>query len=339
MKKPIGVPKEARWNEEDEEWELGTRNRTGDEIGEWKWWDPDEGYLICHAFFSDDGKQLLSAKRFHPNGELASTIFFNKDRKELATYYTSTEDTYEHFPENPFKNVWKAERVVGVFPKEYNFYDKSGKLLSIEAGRSSELEKLKTAPENETAEQAITRLNKVIAIVKENEDIDEDFLEELADLHQPYQIESVSEEKLAAKEQELGIKFPPSYKEFVLKHGLIQFGKTNDFNRRLFLDYNRLSTELLYWGIDADDDFSKETKSKLDKIITFSFGDEGLQAQWFHCFDYNTLNPETGEVSIMVFDQDDSNTPLENSSDVICEASGFDAHMSAIVDQEIEFIV
>ncbi len=36
MKRPNTVPKEAKWNEDDYEWELGKRNKDGNEIGEWK---------------------------------------------------------------------------------------------------------------------------------------------------------------------------------------------------------------------------------------------------------------------------------------------------------------
>lgn len=338
MKRPNTVSKEAKWNEDDYEWELGKRNKDGDKVGEWKWWEAQEGYLCCHAFFNDNGN-LMSVKRFHANGEPSLELSYNKEGKELSTYYASAGDTMEYFPENSFKNAWKAERIVGSSPKAYDFYDKTGRLLSIQGDNASELKKLKTAPENETAEQAINRLNKVITLLKENKDLDEEIIEELDILHKPYRTQTVSEKDLIGYEENLGIQFPPSYKEFVLKHGFIKFGEVNDFNRMLFSDYSVLSDSLAYWGIDSDKAFSKETKNKLDKIITFSYGDEGLQIEWFHCFDYNTLNPETGEVSVMDFCQDDSNTPLENSSTVICQGRGFDKHMSIIVNREIELLL
>lgn len=338
MKKPVTVPEEARWNEDNYEWELGKRNKNGDEIGEWSWWEASEGYLSCHAFFTDDGN-LVSVKRFHPNGECSLELSYSQEGKELSVYYASEEDTMEYFPENRFKNAWKAERIVGSSPKAYNFYDKTGRQLSVLGNHTAEIEKLKTAPENETAEQAIKRLNKVITLLKENKDLDEEIIEELDILHKPHHIKTITETELNTYEKHLGVQFPPSYKEFVLKHGFIKFGEVNDFNRMLFSEYNVLSDSLAYWGIDSEKAFSKETKNRLDKIITFSYGDEGLQIEWFHCFDYNTLNPETGEVSVMDFCQDDSNTPLENSTTITCKGRGFDHHMSSIVNKEIEILL
>lgn len=336
MKKPEGVPQEAVWDPEDEEWCTGKRRANGDGIGEWKWWDAEEGFLICHAFF-DDSSKLISAKRFHPNGELAEDIFYDEDGNHISIHFMSTDYTEEDFPESCFKNAWKAERIAGVSPKAYRFYDKQGNLLSLE--NDSKLEELKVGPENETAEQAVKRLDKVIDLIQKSENVDEDFLEELDDFHRPFKLEDVNEEQLSQYEEKLGVIFPPSYKEFVLKNGLIQFGKKNDTCRRMFFEYQPLTTELHAWQIDADKKYTKDIKEKIDKLITFSYGDAGLQICWFHCFDYNSLNPKTGEVFIYNFDQDETNTLLDDYSETMCEVKGFDCHMSEIVDEEIEFLL
>ena len=335
-KKPATVPKAAIWNHEEEEWELGERNQEGDCIGEWKWWLAPSGHLCCHTFFDDEGK-VISATRFHPNGEVSLELTHNEEGEEVSNYYRSTADTDEYFPDTSFNNAWRAEKKVGVSPTSYNFYDKANNLLSIQSDPN--LNDLKQGKLGETAEQAIERFELVFSILKKKSKIDDDCIEEIEHHSRPYCLEKVSEEILEQHEQSLGVTFPPSYKNFVLKHGLFIFGKSNDYNRRMFLDYALMSEKLwTNWDFDAEKELSKEAKQRLDKIITFSYGDEGLQLEWYHCFDFNTLNPETGEVKIEDFNQDEMDALAFNETKPYM-GNGFDDYMRHIVDEEIEQIL
>jgi len=66
MAKPANVPADARWNEDDNEWETGDSN--DNMIGEWKWWLAPNGHLVCHTFFDEDGSEDMSFTRFHQDG-------------------------------------------------------------------------------------------------------------------------------------------------------------------------------------------------------------------------------------------------------------------------------
>ncbi|UNY97408.1 hypothetical protein MQE36_09905 [Zhouia spongiae] len=66
-------------------------------------------------FFNDNGN-LISAKRFHPNGEVSPEVSYDEERNELSTYYASVGDMMEYFHENSFKNAWKVERIVESSP-------------------------------------------------------------------------------------------------------------------------------------------------------------------------------------------------------------------------------
>lgn len=338
-KRPKNVPDAAIWNEEENEWELGKKNTKGKEIGEWNWWLAPNGHLCCQAFYSDSGK-LTALKRFHPNGELASTLHYNEDGEEVKTYFKSTGNTNEAYPESYIKNTWEARTNPQDF-FEYDYFDKDGNHLSIVSVVPA-LKDLKNGPINETAKEAITRLNTVLDLINESEDIEDYEYEEdiyLDEKHRPHCVQEVTIEDLVKYEKELNIKFPPSYKNFVLENGLIVFGEYNDYQRMMFLDYAKLGDHLeCDWGLDPKVDLSKEENDRLDKIITFSYGDEGLQTEWFHCFDYNTLNTETQEVEVVDFDQDKSYALVFKTSK-ICKTKGFDDYMSRVVDIEIKNIM
>lgn len=202
------------------------------------------------------------------------------------------------------------------------------------------IKELQTGPEGETATEAVERLNKVIDITKATIDI-YDGIDDLGidDFHRPHCVKNVSEDELEQVENRLHIKFPPSYKVFVLKFGLIVFGDYNDHKRKMFLDCSTLSDSLKEgWDLDPDFDLSKEERARLEKIITFSYGDEALQSEWFHCFDFNTLNLETQEVDIVDFSQD-APYALVRKTVKMCQVNGFDCHMSRIVNTEIKLIV
>lgn len=324
-KRPETVPNGAMWNKSDNEWELKIRGKNG-VIVEKKWWLAPNGHLCCHTYFDKMG-QMISAKRYHPNGEVSLDLSFNENGDEVSIYYHSTEKTEEYFPRGSFKNEWTAHRVVGVFPKTYVYYDVSGNLLSH---NDSSLLDLKEGAIGETAEQALNRYEKFIKKLKKNTNVNIDDLS----IYMPKTIRKVTEGELQEQEKAFGITLPPSYRKFVLKKGLIEF----DGAHKMFLDFSKLGDTFSYWDVDAKKEFSKSENERLDKLITFSDGDESLQITWFHCFDYSTLNKDTGEVEILDFDQDElwyvGKTEFE-----MCMTNGFDDYIKNIVDSYIEDIL
>ncbi|MFK7799595.1 MAG: hypothetical protein AB8E82_19235 [Aureispira sp.] len=125
QKRPVTVPKEAIWNASQNEWELGVKNDQGNYIGEWKWWLAPKGHLCCHTFFDENG-QVLSFKRFHPNGEVSRYGTFENGKQIEDVYLKSTEATTENFAYgNSDGNAFKAVKRSGV-PVSFDYFDKDG---------------------------------------------------------------------------------------------------------------------------------------------------------------------------------------------------------------------
>jgi len=298
MNRPKTVPENAAWNEEEYEWQLGEKNEEGAEIGDWVYWTSD-GHPCCVATFDKNGDVV--------------------------------ED--EHFPRSGFIEVWNCKRRDDF--GGYDFYDKDGNLRSL----GSSIRKYEKGVIGETAEQAINRFEKTVAAIKQCDIVDHDYLDEINffEIHKIYCYQTVTEDEIEKAEETLNLTFPPSYKRFVLQYGLLIFGTENENNRKMTLDFERMSDALnQYWDIDIEKDFSKEAQKRLKKIVTFSYGDEGLQLQWHHCFDFNTLNSKSGEVAVVDFDQDDSYS-LAHGSEEACKSNGFDDHMRKIVDNYIGY--
>ncbi len=296
-KKPETVPEKAFWDQQTGEWVLGKKSKDGRYIGEWKWWLAPKGHLVCHTFFKNDGS-IDRYKRFHPNGEVSQWGQMGNDGKfETRVYIRSTEETTELFPyADP--SVWRAVDK-GTIPVSYDLYDKDGKKLNaykIPAEMKKGYEDL----------EPITAFNKVCDLV-------DHVLKEVGDEFdffagfKPVFIENIKEEDLEEAEKRLNLEFPPSYKKFVIDHGLFKIGEEKQSEFRLLppQEIGRLSDGLEKdWGVDWTK-FPARNKEIMDKIIYFSLGDEELQIVWYYCFDYNTLNPETGEVELISFNQHD----------------------------------
>lgn len=96
-RRPTHLPKEAKWNSQDEHWELGKYStkpkfkNVG--AGEWKYW-AKEGHLCCIAHFNDEGAQDGITERFHPDGTSASRgEWKNGNRNGHFVYIRSHHDT------------------------------------------------------------------------------------------------------------------------------------------------------------------------------------------------------------------------------------------------------
>lgn len=66
--RPANVPADAVYNPDENEWELGDRNASGDPVGPWMWWHPT-GEKACEATYDDQGRLHGLLTRWHPNGE------------------------------------------------------------------------------------------------------------------------------------------------------------------------------------------------------------------------------------------------------------------------------
>lgn len=129
QERPITVPKEAIWNASQNEWELGEKNDQGKYIGEWKWWLAPKGHLCCHTLFDDKGN-MLSFKRFHPNGEVSRYGTFENGEQIEDVYLKSSEPTSEVFAfGNSDDKVYKAVKIKGI-PVSFDYYDKDDNHLN-----------------------------------------------------------------------------------------------------------------------------------------------------------------------------------------------------------------
>lgn len=138
--RPTTVPKEAVWNWSQGEWELGEKNESGKYIGEWKWWLAPNWHLCCHTFF-DENWNMLSFKRFHPNGEVSRYGTFENGEQVEDIYLKSTESTTEIFAYwNSDDNVYKAVKKIGS-PVSFDYYDREGNHLNPEIKKKVLFEK------------------------------------------------------------------------------------------------------------------------------------------------------------------------------------------------------
>lgn len=119
--KPTNVPKEAVWNESENEWELGRRNEDGQEIGEWKWWLAPNGHLCCHTFFKEDGSGDFTFTRFHPDGSYSQKGQYvdGVQHGEFISRKSVNETTEIYNPRDGFKAVTKFDE--GYVVEEHYF--------------------------------------------------------------------------------------------------------------------------------------------------------------------------------------------------------------------------
>jgi len=331
--KPITVPELAIWNFRENEWELGKKNEKGRFIGEWKWWKSPNGYLICETSFDNEGN-IETFKRFHPNGEISQSGKGKNGKFVKRIWQRSTEATTEGFPSVP-KYVWKAAQRCGEIPVEYDIYDQDGNHLN---GKIEIPNQLKESSENETAKEALDRLEKVIEIAQEFRHKDDN---NLKDYSKPVYFQKIELKEINAAEKRLNIKLPPSYVQFVTTFGLFKLGIKNKEHARLLhpSKIEKLSSDLENkWEISLEE-YGAEEKDIMENIYYFSMGDEQLQICWYNCFDYNTLNPTTGEVDVLDFDYHDWDWMMNKSDRELFKDRGFDIYVFQVVNEEIESIL
>ncbi len=112
--RPISVPRIAKWNPDENEWELGGHNKDGYVTGVWKWWLAPKGHLVARTIFSGEYGENLSYTRFHPDGTPSRKGKISSgDNIGTAIYIKSREPSDEVFavPSSAegYDTLWKAE--------------------------------------------------------------------------------------------------------------------------------------------------------------------------------------------------------------------------------------
>ena len=108
MERPQGVPEEAFWSEDENEWCLAERDDEGEYHGVVKWWRPD-GTLCCVTDYVH-GTPHGSFKRLHENGEVSREGGFESGQLHgTNVFHRSTGETTENFPHGLSDAVRRAE--------------------------------------------------------------------------------------------------------------------------------------------------------------------------------------------------------------------------------------
>ncbi|WP_219011097.1 SMI1/KNR4 family protein [Aquimarina litoralis] len=199
---------------------------------------------------------------------------------------------------------------------------------------------LKKGVEGETAKEALNRLEKIIEIIQK-EQLKVSSVPIDLSKSKPFFFQKITVDEIVGAENKLGVKFPPSYKDFIMTCGLFKLGSENQNYSRL-LHPNEIGTLSIALEIDWDiswNSYNPNSKTIMDKIYYFAMGDEDLQLCWYHCFDYNTINEKTKEVMVLDFNQSDWEWMLDDSDIKPCEYNGFDRHVTNVVNNEIERIL
>ncbi|WP_164019578.1 thioredoxin domain-containing protein [Pyxidicoccus trucidator] len=117
---PPGVPPEAEWDENDQEWAHGGHDEDGEKHGPWKYWRADG--TLCNASNMEHGKPHGPFQRFHEGGAVSQDgQFVEGDLHGPRTWYATDGFTTERMHENGVSEqvrktimVYDHGRVVGV---------------------------------------------------------------------------------------------------------------------------------------------------------------------------------------------------------------------------------
>ena len=126
--RPNTVPVEAKWNEEENEWEMGEYNEDGSEKGEWKWWLAPNGHLVCHTFYKDDSSGDMTFTRFHPDGTFSQKGSYvdGVQHGEFISQKSANETTEIYGPRDGYKAVTTFDEGYVV---EEHYFDKNGNTM------------------------------------------------------------------------------------------------------------------------------------------------------------------------------------------------------------------
>ena len=190
-------------------------------------------------------------------------------------------------------------------------------------------EELKVGHENETAQEALERYNKV-AELRDSE-------------YKVVYTQKISMEEIKEAEKTLGIKLPQQYVDFVTTYGLFKIDSYYGSAWELLHPSKFISVYQALeegWEFDesmyAEYDIDEAGQQNLKNIYCFSMGDRQLQIVWYCCFDFTRPHPTTGEAQIAHFDQDDwywmAESPKVEDS---MFRSTFDEHVRGLINREL----
>ncbi len=95
--RPPGVPEDARFNTDEEQWERGAKAK-GKNVGPWTWWRAD-GSRACATTFDDEGRLHGDFARYHPDGAVSRVgTFAHGQHVGRESFYRSPHRSAEHFP-------------------------------------------------------------------------------------------------------------------------------------------------------------------------------------------------------------------------------------------------
>ena len=126
--RPASVPPDARWVEEDREWESGGLSRAGKKHGQFRYWRADG--TLCNECVLREGKPHGPFKRFHESGEVSQEgRYVDGELHGLRVWHGTDQPTTEQrLAPGMGEAVWRSEmkydmgRVVSV-----RHFDRAGK--------------------------------------------------------------------------------------------------------------------------------------------------------------------------------------------------------------------
>lgn len=130
MDKPDGVPPDAEWSADDNEWVLGPRNAGGEYEGEVHYWRPD-GTLVSIAQLVD-GKPHGVGRRFHENGEVSQEAsYVHGELHGLRRWISCDEPTTELMRAPQMgAEIWRVEVEYDMGrPREFRWYLRDGTMV------------------------------------------------------------------------------------------------------------------------------------------------------------------------------------------------------------------
>ncbi|HEX7665502.1 MAG TPA: SMI1/KNR4 family protein [Polyangiaceae bacterium] len=156
--------------------------------------------------------------------------------------------------------------------------------------------------------------------------------------------EKITAEALDASEAKLGVKYPPSFRDFVLEHGLFSLGARDGGSSWIFVTWPlaehrtalaRLAEEELECEADVDE-VAEQLGCEPEAIAVMKdivlVGCEGHED--FIGFDLRTRNEETGECSFTLCLQDDvESSALAEEESTPCEGRGFDRWLASHIER------
>jgi hypothetical protein len=124
-RRPAGVPPDARFNPDEEQWEHGAKAK-GKNVGPWTWWRTD-GSRACATTFDDDGRLHGEFARFHPDGTVSRVgTFSHGQHAGRESFYRSKRASAEHFPAEA-RSVARIVLDHEVEEEQLRYYDQRGR--------------------------------------------------------------------------------------------------------------------------------------------------------------------------------------------------------------------